>query len=332
MRHLLSKMALPAVLALLLLHQGAWARCDADSSETTTVNVMSGSAQGSGKLMVPREAPVGTTVWASPIITMPPVYVDCRYSGQTYGVHMTGLTRSGLANVFRTDIPYLGVKVVEITSFTAVDWHATRWITPAYNFKGSLSPSYQVSLVVIAPVTGGGHSSNMSEPIARDYISESPHYLHDERELHRLRLGDFETQVTGATPCTTSNVTVNLGNHRASAFGAVGSTTAAADFTIELRNCPAGMRRITYQIDPATPVVPGTGNSVVALNAASTATGVGVQLLDAAGAPLALASQRTVGASGGTYTIPLKARYYKTAPTVGGGSANSAMTFTISYN
>ena len=323
------KTALAAVLALFFMNQGAWASCTADNAQTTTVQVLSGSGQGSGKLNVPRTSPVGTTVWTSPTITLPAVSVAC--SGQAYGVMSTALAASGAANVFQTDIPYLGLKIVEVTSFTAVLASPTRWTTPAFNFSGSLSPSYQVSLVVIAPVTGS-LSSSISGPIAQDYISDSAVALVNARELHRLRISSFNTQVTGNAPCTVSNVSVNLGSHAPSEFGGVGSTAAASAFMIELKNCPAGMRRIAYQIDPATAIVPGTGNSVVTLNAGSTATGVGVQLLDGAGAPLALASQQSIGDSGGSYTIPLKARYYKTAAIVGGGSANSAMTFTITYN
>lgn len=321
------KAILAAVLALLFANQGAWASCNAGSAETTVVQVLGGS---SGKLIVPRNSPVGTTVWSSPLIVPPAVSVAC--SGQGYGVHATSLQASGVANVFRTDIPYLGLKIVEVTSFTPVGGNPARWATPAFNFNGTLSPSYQVSLVVIAPVTGSGDSFSYSEPIAQDFISDSPVALVNARVLHRLRIGSFNTQVTGSAPCTTSNVTVNLGNHNASEFGGPGSTTAATDFTIELRNCPAGMRRIAYQIDPAAAIVPGTGNSVVTLSAGSTATGVGVQLLDATGAPVAMSTQLSIGDSGGSYTIALKARYYKTGATVGGGSANSAMTFTITYN
>ncbi|HET8747750.1 MAG TPA: fimbrial protein [Ramlibacter sp.] len=324
----LLKIVLAAVFALLLVNPGAWARCYADDDETTTIEVLAGSG---GKLIVPTGSPVGTTVWSSPVVTLPPVSVDCRGQGQAYAVHATSLQPSGVANVYKTGIPYLGVRIVEVTSFTSVRNSPTRWATPALNFKGALSPSYQVSLVVIAPVTAGGDSASVGE-IAFDYISDSPDALVNARMLHRLRLKSFNTQTPGTAPCTTSDVTVNLGSRNASEFGGPGSTTAATDFTIELRNCPSGAGRIAYQIDPATAVVPGTGNTVVALDAASTAAGVGVQLLDATGAPLAMASKRTVANSGGNYSIPLKARYYKTGPTVGGGAANSAMTFTISYN
>jgi major type 1 subunit fimbrin (pilin) len=277
---------------------------------------------------------VGTTVWTSPTITLPAMDVAC--SGQAYGVVATQLAASGVANVYQTGISYLGVKIVEVTSFTTVNTTPARWSTPPLNFSGSMSPpSYQVSLVVIGPVPNSNSSSSINVPIAQDYISDSPTSVSGARELHRLQLASFGTQVTGGTPCAAANVAVSLGTHAASEFtSALGSTTAGIDFPIRLTNCPAGMNRIAYQIDPTTAIVPNTGNTVVVLSSGSTATGVGVQLLDpATGAPLALMSQQTIAASGGTYTINLRARYYRTttAP-IGGGSANAAMTFTITYN
>lgn len=96
------------------------------------------------------------------------------------------------------------------------------------------------------------------------------------------------------------------------------------------------MNGITYQIDPTTTVL-NTANSVVALDASfsSPATGVGVQLLSDAGTPLPLSTPQTLNgyssATGGDYTIPLKARYYQTGAIVGPGAANTSMTFTMSY-
>jgi major type 1 subunit fimbrin (pilin) len=244
---------------------------------------------------------------------------------------------AGMANVYATGISYIGVKIVEVTSFTplsATSPAATRWTTPAFNFSGSLTPSYQVSLVVIAAIPNNNATASNSV-VAQDYISDSPNALLNARELHRLQLSSFSTQVTGGTPCTVQSSPVNLGTHRSSEFtSAVGSTTVAVDVPISLTGCPSGMSKIAYQIDPTTTVVANTGNSVVTLSAGSTATGVGVQLLDATtGVPIALASQQTIASSGGTYPINLKARYYRTTTAaIGGGSANAAMTITISYN
>lgn len=134
--------------------------------------------------------------------------------------------------------------------------------------------------------------------------------------------------------CITPDVKVPLGSHPKSAFSGTGSTTAAVSFNIALNACPAGMNSIQFRIDPVTSVV-NSGLSVVALDSSSSATGVGVQLLDGVGAVFPLSTQKTFsgynGGTGGSYTIPMKARYYQTGISVSGGAANTSMTFTMAY-
>ena len=135
--------------------------------------------------------------------------------------------------------------------------------------------------------------------------------------------------------CETPDVTVDLGTHANTEFsGGVGATSAAASFNIRLNNCPVGINTVKYQVDALTTVINPT-QSVVALDSNSTAGNVGVQLLDSNSSPLPLGTQlglATYNSAGGDFTIPLKARYYRTsgAP-VTAGSANSVMTFTINY-
>ncbi|RDI99213.1 type 1 fimbrial protein [Dyella solisilvae] len=135
--------------------------------------------------------------------------------------------------------------------------------------------------------------------------------------------------------CTTPNVVVRLGKHMQSEFMGEGYTTAAVRFQIDLNNCPAGMTSIAYRIDAATTVLDAT-QSVVALDGSSSATGVGVQLLDGSGTtsfPLgrAVNFEGYDPHAGGSYSIPLKARYYQTGSSVGVGPANTSMTFTMIY-
>jgi major type 1 subunit fimbrin (pilin) len=134
--------------------------------------------------------------------------------------------------------------------------------------------------------------------------------------------------------CITPDVRVPMGSHPNTEFSGADSTTAAVSFNIALNSCPAGMNSIQYRIDPVTSVL-NSGQSVVALDSSSSATGVGVQLLDAAGAVFPLSTQKTFSGynagTGGSYTIPMKARYYQTGTSVSGGAANSSMTFTMTY-
>ncbi len=140
--------------------------------------------------------------------------------------------------------------------------------------------------------------------------------------------------VATVSSCATPSFTVPLGTHLASEFTRAGATTTAVSFNINLNNCPKGMAGVRYRIDPTTSVV-NAGQSVVALDTNALATGVGVQLLNNAGSPFALSTDTTFGgyssSTGGSYAIPLKARYYQTGTSVQPGSASTSMTFTMTY-
>ncbi|MFX1762718.1 fimbrial protein [Paraburkholderia sp. A1RI-2L] len=140
--------------------------------------------------------------------------------------------------------------------------------------------------------------------------------------------------VVTAAACTTPDVTVPLGDHLLSEFKGINTFTTSTSFNITLSNCPAGMKSITYRIDPVTAVL-NAGNSVVALDGGSGAAGVGVQLLDGAGAVFPLGTVKTFSAyntsTGGSYAIAMRARYYQTAATVVAGTANTSMTLTMTY-
>ncbi len=141
------------------------------------------------------------------------------------------------------------------------------------------------------------------------------------------------TSVT-ALSCITPSVTADLGNHMLSEMGGVGATTSTTSFNIALNSCPGGLGTIKYQIDPTTALL-NSANSVVAFDSSSTASGAGAQLLDGSGAVFPLSTPTRFSgystATGGSYTIPFKSRYYRTSATIGAGTANTSMTFTMNY-
>jgi len=134
--------------------------------------------------------------------------------------------------------------------------------------------------------------------------------------------------------CTTPDVSVSLGSPQASVFKGKGSSSQPVPFDISLNGCPAGMSAVHYQMDAATPVV-DAANAVIGLDANSTATGVGVQLLDADGNPAVLGTMLPFAgynsAAGGSFKIPFRARYRQVGDKVTPGSANAAVTFTMNY-
>ncbi len=122
--------------------------------------------------------------------------------------------------------------------------------------------------------------------------------------------------------------------NNAGRFNGIGSSLEPVSFSIALRECSKDMIRMGYQLKPNTRVVDYT-RSVVALNPESTAKGIGLQLLDKDGKPLPLSQWNAFWGydkQGGDFDIPLKAAYYQTSPEISAGTANTSVTFVMSYN
>ncbi|WP_407513110.1 fimbrial protein [Ralstonia sp. GP71] len=100
-----------------------------------------------------------------------------------------------------------------------------------------------------------------------------------------------------------------------------------------LTECPSGISKVSYLLKPNTQIL-DAAQSVVALDAESVAKGVGLQVLNQNGEPAVLNEKVAFSEydkAGGSFSISLKAAYRQTAPVVGAGTANSSLTFVMSY-
>lgn len=188
------------------------------------------------------------------------------------------------------------------------------------------------------------------------------------------RMNGFKMGISGSIQivsrtCSTPDVVVPMGTHLTAKFTGLNSTTGWTDFAIGLNNCPAfsgiystagpnwvsqsgtspsgsstnsGTRvnnRLNFRIDPARVAINSSSGVLSldpgAMDGASAATGVGVQVAASNGTPLPLGtnlgSGLTLSTIEGSYSIPLRARYLQTASTVTPGPANASATFTITY-
>ncbi|MGB7193055.1 MAG: fimbrial protein [Collimonas pratensis] len=143
----------------------------------------------------------------------------------------------------------------------------------------------------------------------------------------------FAASTLTTVACSVSNtvVPVPLGEVDLSKFTGTGSTPGAQNFNISL-NCDAGTK-VNITLDGTHDSSGIAGVLALSPSAGTVAQGAGVQLLHG-GTPVALGVPIATGtaAAAGNYNIPLVARYYQTAATVMPGVANSAATFTITYN
>ena len=117
-------------------------------------------------------------------------------------------------------------------------------------------------------------------------------------------------------------------------FDLPGATPRVIKFNIALNDCQTGINKVTYSLKATTRIIDAQ-KGIVALNGTSTAKGIGLQLLNDAGQPMALDTTYPFTAfntTGKSFTIPLSAAYYRLAEGVTQpGTANTDVTFIMSY-
>ena len=319
-----------AMLHLLILTVVLAGLLPARASATCTFNAgfsVQNMALTVPNVSIPRDATVGTVLATVSVPAVVGTFARCSSPGNAYYHYKGGTPAAAPSNTVATNIPGIGLRFFYQNSYGrsfrfspagsgAYGAYAGPW---GWHSRGTAY--FGVQVVVIGPAGGGQVNGGVSATIALDDLLVSS-----------ITVSPFTASVMS---CVTPDVSVDLGSHRLSEMPSAGSSTSATRFSISVNNCPAGINSIQYQLDAATSIVPGTGNSVVTLTPDSTATGIGVQLLDDNGNPLALGKpvrrSGSISSSGGSYTIPLKARYYRIGSAAGGGSANTATIFQMTY-
>lgn len=335
---------------LLLASSGAWAAC---SGGPSTVAVTMPST-----VSVPRDAAVGTvlTPWVTTAASTN--YWNCSYPTLTgFGIRSmvnaynvssgtTATSSNGSFTVWNTGVPGIGIAIgyryyIGSLGDCAGTTGWGTWRSPGTTWAGlvctngsnkAFSSTYgtQVTAALVktaAVISAGG-------TVAGGTIAQSVMMYGGTNQTGAAY--SYQMNSINIVPllCSTPNVSVSLGKHQRSEFKGVGYTTATVDYNFNIQDCPAGLNTIRYRFDALTTVL-NSSQSVVALDSTSQATGLGVQLLDGTGSALALATYKTFAdyktATGGSYSIPLKARYYQTAANVTVGKARSGITVTMLY-
>lgn len=272
-----------------------------------------------GAVSVSRNAPVGTVVVSVPAVTAPLNAVEVNCTGDSIGgINLRGAQPTASSpTLYPIGDTGLSFRITRSDNGPVMYYRPANYV----GYHGTGSTKYGFELVVTGPIV-----NSVTIPLGPilDWKIGSLFYLGFNLQ-NRIEVS--------VRACTTSDVTVPLGTWRLDQFTHTGATSAAVPFSVKLAGCPGGMGGVKYTIDPLTPVIDQAG-SIVALDASSTAAGLGVQLMDRLNQPVPLGSTRSVDAysgQAGDYSIDLAARYYQTAGSVTAGAANSAMTFTMTY-
>lgn len=319
------------------------------SSGASALTTCTGAAQAvtvsmPATISVPRDATVGTplSAWVSTPATTD--WWTCSANVQEFiGTYFAPLLAASAAtftdgsvvyNVFDTSLPGVGIAIGVRVYINGCGWQPWKALSLS-GWTGSACNSallygnggqLQARLVKTGPITAGTVG-------ATAFVKAQLYANAAYNATWPVTFSITATQVK-VQSCVTPDVQVPLGQHKVSEMKGVGTFTSSTSFKIALNSCPTGMNSVSYQIDALTTVLSSSA-SVVALDSSSSAAGAGVQLLDGSGNAFPLGTPKTfsgyTSATGGNLTIPLQARYYQTGSTLTGGIANTAMTFTMTY-
>ncbi|MEH3481082.1 MULTISPECIES: fimbrial protein [Enterobacter] len=306
------------------------AKCNAQTAPTISIS----------NLVVQRDAPVGSQIGPEVVGSNSTFYtcdsgigsVNVSFGMKTYAQYVMTINNE---RVYSTNIPGVGYSLgMEVT---APCTSSTVYISESDNqnlicgkqwvfSSGSISAKPKLKFYKTAQTTGSGivSSTQAGVSILKDvglgsWYSELP-----------INMNSFTVSTT-ACSVTNAAVKVPLGNILSTAFTGAGSTAAEKSFTIDL-DCNASTR-VNLTLEGAQDASGAAGVLALTQDATgTTASGVGVQVLYNS-TPVTFGSlfNVTTTATAGTYSIPLKARYYQTAGKVTGGQANSLATFTLTY-
>lgn len=154
-------------------------------------------------------------------------------------------------------------------------------------------------------------------------------------DLQLVRINLLNPITLNSASCQTPSVRVEMGDdYRLVDFVNAGDTPRTIKFNIDLKECQAGIKAVTYSLK-ATSQVLDQKKGLVALSLDSTAKGVGLQLMNETGQPLALDTTYAFSEfdpKGTHFKIPLSAAYYRLADTkLEAGTANASVTFIVNY-
>ncbi len=245
---------------------------------------------------------------------------------------------TAIADVFQTDVPGVGVRVLQESQGNIRRFPFTRYYQSASDAKIEAG-QLRIQLVKTSERTGSG-------PIAAigQFVRSYANYDGAAKPILTGSLRGAGITIVSSTcqvQAGSRNVVVDMGGVAGNSFSGVGSRSSSRDFEIIL-DCQGdsaheAQSRIGIRLDSNQDSSNFPG--VLPINTGSnSATGIGIEIVRREGGgerevifgqTIGIGST-TPGAS--TLALPLRARYIQTQPgSVGPGLANGQATFTIQY-
>ncbi len=268
-------------------------------------------------LTVPRDTPVGTVVYEESITAPQQGFYCPSPSPFIFALNPTlGSVTTG--NVFPLGKTGLSLKVKNTQNgYLSADriLSGASYLDPIRTYTIEIIKSGELSLKNEVPAGNLG--------------------AHRFGDLDLVKINLANPIILNAASCVTPDISVQMGDdYYLNEFSNIGVTSQAVKFNIGLHQCQTGIQKVTYSLKATTQVI-DQKQGIVALNASSTAKGIGLKLMDDAGQPVALDTTyqfNGFSTTGTDFNIPLSASYYRLADSeLKAGTANTSVTFIMSY-
>lgn len=343
MHYLIRYIAMAVGSALLLLSEQSLASCWLDTAKGTTAPTNYSYNIPSTAFTLARDFKPGTAITSVFSVPQgPTAWVACDAVGMNMLKLETTLEESDYPGIYKTNVPGIGIKIWDdwstysSPSFGMVLVTLSKDLQYWYNWRTATAVDNVITFIkfqfyAIGPIAAGNVQLEIPTVSAWSNTTVS--------EVGAVKYGTLN--ITGGFPvtvrsCKTPDISVNLGKHSNSDFPAVNSTSAATPFNFVINDCDPNMNSVSYTFAPATGIsINGSGAyESLTLDSASSASGVGIQVLYNNDTLVPFNSKITYTGynktTGGSYTIPMKARYIRTGA-VTAGTANSAVEFIMTY-
>lgn len=229
-----------------------------------------------------------------------------------------------------TNIPGIGIKV-KMNNMGYINLKYTGDNYPSNAIKSKfiiINPTWTVEIIKTGRVTQSNTltGGNLARMVQHNTLPNNHQWI-----LSTLRIPAGAIKVN-SLKCTTkaTSYNINLGTWYDTQFKNIGDVSQNVNVPITL-NCAAGTNIKATVTSSAGYIDTNTGK--LKLSGANSATGIGIQLVNANNSPIKLNTKLTMqnNVSSGDYIFNWKARYIKTGNTITAGSANSVATVNILY-
>ncbi|MGB1761721.1 fimbrial protein [Alloalcanivorax xenomutans] len=334
----MNKLLLPSarrialVLMAALLPSLGWASCNVRSYIVPQDIKMT-----MGQVTLTPNVPVGTVLAMQEFPIFPVTnYANCTWgSGYMIGQTLIGNPSTYDPQIYTTNVQGIGIRLsrrIEGLSQTVVYPHQ---LGPFSNTNLNLSEGYfRVEIIKIAEQTGSGTLvSGQYTRYYADGTGAGRPILTSTLDASAITIVSSACEVDMGS----RNIAVDFGTVSRSVFAGVGSTNTEREFQVGLSCVGPSHGQDTVKLSFGyTPDPSGAAGVIKIDGGTEAASGVGIQLLDnRTSSPIANGERvelGTVTPGDHQFQLPLKARYYQTAPIVNGGETRAIATFTIEYN